>query len=323
MIDVRTLSQRVLAGETMAISRAITLVESDSVHTADLLDILYRHAGQAFRIGITGPPGAGKSTLVDILTIRLREAGMTVGIICVDPTSPFSGGALLGDRIRMSEIALDEGVFIRSMASRGSLGGLAKATGEASLILDAAGKQIVILETVGVGQSELDVAREADTTVVVIVPESGDSIQAMKAGLMEIADILVVNKADREGAERITQELDTMLDLRSSIDGWHPPVVQTVATEAIGIQDLVEHIWRHRHHLSTGHLLDQHRCERIKAEIRTLAEEQLHRRLWHGIYCEEDLAQAASQVLRGETTPYRVVQEIMKLWKQEYNDLPS
>src|SRR5881275_2862124 len=222
------LAERVFAGDARGIARAISLIEDESPAGAELVRAIYPRTGRAYLVGVTGPPGAGKSTLVDRMTTELRGADQTVGIVAVDPTSPFSGGALLGDRVRMGAHFGDEGVFIRSMATRGHLGGLARATSDVALVLDAAGKDIVMIETVGVGQDEVDIVRTADVSIVVLVPGTGDEVQALKAGIMEIADIFVVNKADREGADRTSASVETMLSLESFAPGqWRPPIVKT------------------------------------------------------------------------------------------------
>jgi len=244
-----TLAERVIAGDPRAIARAISLIEDESAAGADLVRELYPRTGRAYLIGVTGPPGAGKSTLVDRMTGELRKAEQTIGIVAVDPTSPFSGGAILGDRVRMAAHFGDEGVFIRSMATRGHLGGLARATSDVALVLDAAGKDVVIIETVGVGQDEVDIVRTADVSIVVLVPGTGDEVQALKAGIMEIADIFVVNKADREGADRLAQSVVAMLSLQAfQPDDWRPPILKTEATTGAGVPEVIAAVDRFRAH---------------------------------------------------------------------------
>ena len=241
-----------LAGDARAIARAISLVEDERPEGAALIGRIYPHTGKAYLVGVTGAPGSGKSTLVDRLTIEIRRAGLTVGIIAVDPSSPFTGGAILGDRVRMSVHAQDEGVFIRSMATRGHLGGLARATSDVAVLLDAAGKDVVIVETVGVGQDEVDIVRTADVSIVVLVPGTGDDVQAIKAGIMEIADIFVVNKADREGADRTVHSVAANLSLQTfGRDDWRPPILKTEATAGTGVAELWETIGRFREHCRT------------------------------------------------------------------------
>src|ERR1700724_906304 len=230
-------AEEVRAGDVRALSRAITAIENHDVNAEPLLRTLFPHTGEAYLIGVTGAPGTGKSTLVDRLAAHYRKQDEAVGVIAVDPTSPYSGGAILGDRIRMQGHAADAGMFIRSMATRGFLGGLSRTTSEVALLLDAAGKRRILIETVGVGQDEIDIVRLADCVLVVMVPGLGDDIQNMKAGLMEIADIFVLNKADREGAERLEEQLHAMLSLVMPRDGWHPPVIRTVATENRGVEE--------------------------------------------------------------------------------------
>ena len=241
------LADRLLAGDPRAIARAISLVEDEAASATDLLRTIFPRTGRAYLIGVTGPPGAGKSTLVDRMTRELRARGRTVGIVAVDPTSPFSGGAILGDRVRMQAHAGDPGVFIRSMATRGHLGGLARATYEVALVLDASGKDVVLIETVGVGQDEVDIVRTADVSVVTLVPGTGDEVQALKAGIMEIADLFVVNKADREGADRTVASIESLLALESyPPEAWRPPILKTQATSGAGVPELLDEIDRFR-----------------------------------------------------------------------------
>jgi LAO/AO transport system kinase len=269
------LIQRTLRGERVPLARAISAVENEAPGAADILDACFGHSGRAYRIGVTGPPGAGKSTLVTRLAMEYRRQGENVAIVAVDPTSPFSGGALLGDRVRMGQLAGDEGVFIRSMATRGSLGGLAVHTAQACDVLDAAGFRRILIETVGVGQSELEVAQTADTTVVVLVPESGDAVQAMKAGLMEIGDLFVINKADREGSDRAAAAIRSALELRPVRSPWEPPVYPTVAVEGRGVEDVVEGLEEHLEYLRRHGGLERRRRLRLEQRLRDLLRDQL------------------------------------------------
>jgi len=253
-------AELVLAGDPRAVARAISLVEDDADAGRELIGRIYEHTGRAYLIGVTGAPGVGKSTLVDRLVTEARRAGSTVGVLAIDPTSPFSGGAILGDRVRMSTHSHDAGVFVRSMATRGHLGGLSAATSDAALVLDASGKNLVIIETVGVGQDEVDIVRTADVSIVVLVPGAGDDVQALKAGIMEIADIFVVNKADREGADQVVQSVTANLSLQTFAEGeWRPPVVKTEAVNGVGVDRLWQEIERFRQHES------QHQHQRRKA----------------------------------------------------------
>lgn len=298
--DSDELLTRALARDHRAIARLISVVEQGGPRARDVVARLFARTGGAYSIGVTGAPGAGKSTLVDRLVTCIRDRGDEVGVLAVDPSSPFSGGAILGDRVRMQGHATDEGVFIRSMATRGHVGGLALATPQAVRILDATGKPWVIIETVGVGQVEVEVAGAADTTVVVVNPGWGDAVQASKAGLLEIADVFVINKADREGADDTRRDLELMLELSEPSDGWRPPIVATVATTGKGVTDLWTAIGEHRSHIEASGELDRRRQARIREELRTIVAERLRERageICRGPVFEEVAAEVAARVV--------------------------
>ncbi|CAN5821961.1 methylmalonyl Co-A mutase-associated GTPase MeaB [soil metagenome] len=307
------LLERFEAGDRRALARALSWVENQRPGFEDLLHALHGRLGHAYRVGVTGPPGAGKSTLTEKYALLLRERGLRIGILAVDPSSPFTGGALLGDRIRMQDLTLDEGVFIRSMASRGRLGGLATTSLEAADLVEAFGFDVVIHETVGVGQTERDIVSAADTTVVVLVPESGDAIQAMKAGLMEIADVFVVNKADRPGADKLARALKSTLGLRAAAeDGWTPPIVRTVAVDGQGIDELDQAIEAHREHGRKTGALDQKRGERAAERVRDIVARRCERMVWVERGGERMLTDGLERIAAGETTPYALADEIAR-----------
>jgi LAO/AO transport system kinase len=304
------LSELIVSGDPRAIARGISMVEDDpSENGAALIREIFGKSGRAFLVGMTGAPGAGKSTLVDGLVTRWRKANRSVGVIAVDPTSPFTGGAMLGDRVRMQAHAQDAGVFIRSMATRGHLGGLARATTDAALLLDAAGKDFVTIETVGVGQDEVEIVRTADVCVVVLVPGMGDDVQALKAGIMEIADIFVVNKADRDGADRAVAEIESLLGLHAYEDAeWRPPIVRTQATTGDGIEELDATIARVRSHSG---LLEARRRQRAEAQLRAILADRLMRRVESALQVR-NLDRIVDSIAARETDPYSAAAGILE-----------
>ncbi len=310
-VNPNHLVERIVSGDRVSIARAISIVENEQPDSSAILRQVYPRTGRAYRVGITGPPGAGKSTITNKLAKVYRTSGIRVGIIAVDPTSPFTGGALLGDRVRMTDVELDDGVFIRSMASRGSLGGLSRKAREAADILDAAGCGIILFETVGVGQSELDIVRAADTTVVVLVPESGDSIQAMKAGLMEIADFFVVNKADRAGAEQAVMSIATVLQFKPQTGEWHPEVLQAIANEGTGIDRIRSTVDAHRGYLEKNNLLVRKRTARAAERVRELVGERLHTDFWNA-HRESLLDRHLPEVAAGTLSPYDLAEKLLE-----------
>ncbi len=298
-----SLAERVVAGEPRAIARAISLVENEEPDGVALIRAIFAQTGRAYLVGITGPPGAGKSTLVDRLTTEIRASGAGVGVVAVDPTSPFTGGAVLGDRLRMQTHAADDGVFIRSMATRGHLGGLSRATGDAAVILDAAGKDIVLIETVGVGQDEIEIVRTADVSVVALVPGTGDDVQALKAGIMEIADIFVVNKADREGADRLVMSIESNLSLHPyGAAEWRPPIVKTEATTGAGVRELWEAIAAFREHQARAGL--SRRRTRGEFRLRELVAQRFMDRLDRNVLAAGEWAATIDLIAERQLDPY-------------------
>ena len=304
-------TKKLFSGDPRTVARAITTIENHGNQAAALMRAVFPKTGHALVVGITGAPGAGKSSLVDKLAFHYRDTGKSIGIICVDPSSPFSGGAILGDRIRMATLGLDKNVFIRSMATRGNLGGLSRATVDAVAILDAAGFDIVIVETVGVGQDEVEIVKTADVSVVVLVPGMGDDIQAIKAGIMEIGDVFVINKADREGVLRTQKELDALLSLAHRPDMWQPPIVKTVATENKGIEDLAAAIESYRDFQKNAETASTRRQAIAKWRLLELLQERLLNDLIDRNGAEDQLDRLSLEIAEKRKDPYSAVEELL------------
>jgi LAO/AO transport system kinase len=308
---VNALVEQMYTGAQRPLARLISMVEREDAAVPAIMQQIYPRLGKAYSIGMTGPPGGGKSTLVDRLIAVLRQQGRTVGIIAADPTSPFSGGAILGDRIRMQQHYLDAGVFIRSMATRNCHGGLPPAAKDVMKLMDAAGKDVILVETVGVGQTELDIVETTDTTVVLLVPEAGDAIQTLKAGLMEIADIFVVNKADREGADRLMAELRMMREIQQTPDGWEVPIVTTQAHRGVGVEALYDGIQAHQRFLAESGELQRRRARHRRNELWALVEHRVRQRLTQRVREDPTLAALVEQVMQAEIDPHTAAARIL------------
>jgi LAO/AO transport system kinase len=312
-----SLAERVLADDPRAVARAISLIEDEDPAGADLIRDIFSHTGRAYLVGVTGPPGAGKSTLVDRLTKQFRGEGRKVGVIAVDPTSPFTGGAVLGDRVRMQAHAADEAVFIRSMATRGHLGGLARATGDAALVLDAAGKEIVLIETVGVGQDEVEIIRTADISIVTLVPGTGDEVQALKAGIMEIADIFVVNKSDRDDADRLVSAIEANLALHTyGPEEWRPPILKTTATTGLGVSELAAQIqvfreWSAKQGEASSVKASARQRRRIEYRLRELVAQRFMDHLERRTLGQAELAALVNRIAARELDPYTAADQLL------------
>jgi len=301
----------VRSGDARSLARAISAIEDRSPEAHELLKALFPHSGKARIIGLTGSPGAGKSTLVDQLARHYREGKQTVGIVAVDPTSPYTGGAILGDRIRMQSHHADPGIYIRSMATRGSLGGLAHTTADVATVMDASGRDVILIETVGVGQDEIDIVRLADFTVVILVPGMGDDVQTIKAGIMEIADIFVINKSDREGAERVEREVLAMQTLATRGDGWTPPIVKTVASEGMGIAELGAAIARYEAYLGQDNRLLKKSAHNWEARLVEMLRDAVLERVVKARFSDGEISRYAAEVANHKRDPYSLVEEIV------------
>jgi LAO/AO transport system kinase len=309
--EVPQLVERLRSGDVRALARAVSLVENDAESASEVLSGCFPYGGRALRIGVTGAPGVGKSTIVDKLARHYRGAGVTVGVVAVDPSSPFTGGAILGDRIRMQENLSDPGFYVRSMATRGSLGGLARTTADVASVIEASGKDVILIETVGVGQDEIDIVRLSDVTIVVLVPGMGDDVQSIKAGIMEIADLFVVNKADREGADRVEKEVRAMQSLASSHGNWIPPVIKTIASTGEGIERMIEAVAQMKEWLESDGRMEARRRHHWRERITEMMRHALMRQVRRHGLSDAELEAYAAQAAGKQADPYKLVPELV------------